>query len=158
VRIRLAIAGGGGLMQVETFDPLRAAASISTVSKRGVCAAAALFHAGHGGQSIVRPPQRLGPGELLLVRLIGLRGCELVGDHAEPVSDTAEPKDFLWADQDAAFVGIIVLIIEGLCGVGFAGRASRGLRGVSFASSSAARTSTSSVSTIHSPPVHSIAS
>ena len=66
------IAGGGGLMQVETFDPLRAAASISTVSKRGVCAAAALFHAGHGGQSIVRPPQWLGPGELLLVRLIGL--------------------------------------------------------------------------------------
>jgi hypothetical protein len=87
VRIRLAIAGGGGLMQVETFDPLRAAASISTVSKRGVCAAAALFHAGHGGQSIVRPPQWLGPGELLLVRLIGLRGCELVGDHAEPVYD-----------------------------------------------------------------------
>ena len=59
-------------MQVETFDPLRAAASVSTVSTRGVCAAAALFHAGHGGQSIVRPPQRLGPGELLLVRLIGL--------------------------------------------------------------------------------------
>lgn len=89
-------------MQVETFDPLRAAASISTVSKRGVCAAAALFHAGHGGQSIVRPPQWLGPGELLLVRHIGLRGCELVGDGAEPVYEAAEPKDFLWAEQDAA--------------------------------------------------------
>jgi hypothetical protein len=81
----LVITGGGGLMQVETFDPLRAAASISTVSTRGVCAAAVLFHGGHGGQSIVRPPQRLGSGELLLVRLIGLRGRELVGDHAEPV-------------------------------------------------------------------------
>ena len=93
-------------MQVEAFDPLRAAASISTVSTRGVCAAAALFHAGHGGQSIVRPPQRLGPGELLLVRLIWLRGREFVGDHAEPVYEAAEPKDFLWGEQDMAFVGI----------------------------------------------------
>jgi hypothetical protein len=49
------------------------------------------------------------PGEQAFVRLVGLGGRELAGDHAELIDEAAELKDFLGPEEDAAFASVVVL-------------------------------------------------
>src|SRR5208283_6091913 len=49
------------------------------------------------------------PCEQAFVRLVGLGGRELAGDHAEFGDEAAELQDFLRTGEDAAFAGIVVL-------------------------------------------------
>jgi hypothetical protein len=45
--------------------------------------------------------------ELMFDWPIGLKGCALVGDHAEPVRKAAEPEDIFRVKEDAALAGVV---------------------------------------------------